>query len=99
MKVKGQSYRYEFTVTDQGVAVDITLYTLVVGYQKPTGAQGTWAGVVIDNGPAGQGHLDVTAAQNDTAGIWTLWVEGVNGANTLVTVAERLLVLEKGQPA
>jgi hypothetical protein len=99
VKVKGQSYRYEFTIEDDGIAVDLTGYTLVVGYQKPDGTQGTWSGVAIDNAGAGQGHLDVTGAQNDAAGVWTLWVEGTAGASTLVAVAKRLTVLEKGQPA
>jgi hypothetical protein len=99
VKVKGQSYVYEFTVEDQGVSVNLTGYTLSVGYQKPDGTQGTWTPATIDDAPAGEGHYDVTGAQNDTAGVWTLWVEGTNGGNTLVTVAEKLTVLDKGQPA
>ena len=92
MVVKGSPYRIHGSF-----GVDITGATVTVYYTRPSpGAPGTWVGY-IDVGEDGDFYCNVAAAQNDTAGDWTVWADATLGGLVIAkTFGAKVIVADEG---
>ena len=73
--VVGQSYRISATL-----GINITGATSKqFGYRKPGSLTLAYWTAVVDDALTGAMHYDVTPANNDTPGNWTVWYKIVQG--------------------
>lgn len=90
---QGQNYRLYISVD-----ADITgVQTAEIKYQKPDTTTGQWI-ATVESETTGRIYYDVTAANNDAAGVWKFWayITFSNG-DIMPGVAQEVTVYAEGE--